>query len=523
LQDTQYTQPTPDISVSLADVLARSGFDQTQLTSYTARAAKTAGRAAKVVAGVVSLGVLGGVGAGAWGVYKSIDESIDRAGGLGAIVSGSGGFDMYSFSNSALLPGEGTVAEVVLITDGPDQEHLVYADLGDADPVRWDTSLKTLLPPDASIPGYERIVASPGQVLITYKDRVYAFDRATGTPLYQVELRDSVMNICTDCLRALAGDRVAALSSDGTLQVWDAATGQNGWKLRLPGDAPRQLLDVGGNPAVIVGQPDAADGEPTALVTVYSAADGTVVHTQAPSCDDGAWRRYIRPYDHVVTLADGGYVYLGACPQHWSPGADEPDWKVSVGLATAIGLPAFDNGRALIAGDVIVAATDAGVATVDLSDGTIVEVPRDDVNSVTPIALVGDMIIATEQSSRGSYKWSLVGIDLGDPDGQAQEPVWQVALTGDPGSEGFITDHEWIVGAVPSGIAVIEFDVDASDLSIRIVDPKSGTTTPARVLDLDDLLFADVIGWRNGKALIGADDRIYAIDPATASITASAP
>lgn len=514
LEDKYYKAPTQTVGVSVADAMAQAGLDQAVLTAYATRAARTASRAGRIVATLATVGVLGGTAVGAWGIYQSVDANL----------TAGGGFKMYSFSNSALFPGEGDVSEIAVVIDGPDQEHLIYADLGAEAPVRWNVSLASLLPADASIPSYERIVASPGQVLITYQDRVYAFDRTTGAALYQLDLKDSISNICDDCLRILPGNRAAALSSDGTLQVWDAATGRNGWSMRLRGEAPRQLLDVEGNPAAIVGQPGAGPGEPSALVTVYSAADGSVVHTQAPRCDGEFFSRFISPYDHVVPLARGGYVWLGDCPQRWSAGATEADWVEVVPLDEAIGRPAFDNGRALVHGEQLVAATDAGYTMIDLGSGQLTNIARDEVTNATPIGVVGNMLVATEQSERGSRRWSVVGVDLTDPGGQAAQASWEFALTGDPGEDGFITDVEWIVGVVPAGVAVLAFDVDgAAGLRTQIVDPASGAASPATATPVTNLRFTEFIGWRDGNVLLGANHRLYAIDPATATVVAEAP
>lgn len=518
LEDTQYTAPTPQVSLSLADVLAENAIDTARLATYAVRAGRTATKLGKLVAGVTTVGVLGAAGAGAYGVYQAVDTATGAASG----ISGDG-FAMYTFTNSAMFPGEGTTTEIATTINGPDDAHLLYVDLGAPEPLRWDAPLGNLLPASATIPSYERIVASAGQVLVTYENKLFAFDRTTGRALYQLGLSDSVSNICRDCLRIFGGRTAVALSEDGTLRAWDAATGGGGWSVPLEGIVPRQLLDIGGNPAVAVDQPDDREDGQDAILTVFDLADGTVLAEQAPRCRAGeySWMT-LHAYDHMIPLGDGSYVWLDDCVQRWMPGASEPAWEIPddpQGPAYVDSL----NGRELLAGDRLVIGASDGVAAISLADGRIVKVRRDEVSRRYLVALIDDIVVSAEYSSRGSGRWSLVGIDLTNPDGQASKPTWSVPLEGDPGEDSMITRLAWLAGVTPAGIAAVQVDPDAGAVRMQMVDPTTGTATVPTSLAIDDLTFAEVVGWRNGNLILGADDKLLAIDPATATIVNQAP
>ena len=516
LEDTQYAAPTPQVSLSLADLLADNAVDTAALTSYAVRAGRTATRVGKIVAGVTTVAVLGGAGAGAYGIYRAVDTATTVA------DIDDDGFAMYSFANSALFPGEGATSEVALIVNGPDDAHLLYVDLGAADPVRWDAALGQLLPSDASIASYERIVASSGHVLITVEDGLYAFDRATGTAQYQLGLADSVSNICDECLQVFSDTTAVALTQDGTLRAWDVATGSGGWSVPLPGDVPRQLLNIDGQPGVIVDQPDDRPDGQRAMLTVFDLANGSVLGEQAPRCSGDAFPWPLSAYDHLVPLGGGSYVWLGTCPQRWSPGASAPDWELPSNPLGPSFVSALTGGE-LLAGERLVFTTDSGVATIDVTDGSLAEIARDEIDRRHLIGVVGDMLVTTEHTSRGSGRWNVAGVDLTDPDGQAAGPAWSLPLEGEPGTDGSITSEEWLVGVTPAGVAVVQLDVDAGTVRTQVVDPATGAASAPAALTLDDMVFAEFVGWRNGNLLLGADNRLLAIDPATATIVTEAP
>lgn len=517
LEDTQYTAPTEQAALSMADLFAQTGIDQATLTTYTARATRTASRAVKVIVGVVTLGVLGGAAAGAYGIYQAVDTSMNSS--LGSIGGGGDGFGVYGFSKSAVFPGEGSTTQVGLVTHGSDGERVIYTDLGAAEPVRWNTPIDALLPDDASIAPYERLVASSDRVLLTFEDHLYAFDRTTGAVAYQFGMPDAIINYCQDCLRVIAGDRVAALTAEGTLQVWDASTGTRAWSLRLDGDVPRQLLDIGGNPAVVTRVDDDTYG-----VRVYDAATGNVVHTQLPACT-GEYAARVHAYDGFIELGDGSYIWhdgtSGDCAQKWSPGADAADWEIVPPDVESLGQASFTDSDPLRAGETLVMTTAAGLAKIDLASGEAEFVEHhEDVDYLDPIALTGDIVVLTEYYSRGTGRSQLVGVDTSTPDGRV---AWQVALEGSDGSDGSITGEEWLVAPTAAGVTVASFDVDGDRITFQHVDPATGTSGAPLGIGVEDLMFAEPVGWRDGNLLLGANDHLIAIDPATATVVETAP
>lgn len=511
LEDTQYTAPTQQVSVSLADVFAQAGLNENQLQSYAASATKAASKVALGIGLVVSLLAVGGVGFGVWAATKAVRTS--------TLGGDDGGFGIYSFANSELLADDGSIGEIALVTNGADGEHLIYVDLGAEEPVRWNTSIDAILPADASVAGYERLIASPTQVLTTLEDHLYAFDRSTGALTYEHGLPDSVVNYCANCLRVLGDTRVAALTAEGTLQVWDVATGTLAWSVNIPGNVPRQLLDVGGNPAVAT-ETDESGG----TLTIYDAATGVVAQRQALQCANDP-TRHVAPYDRLIELGTGSYLWLGGifgeCWQRWSPGGTAPDWEVPMTLDPATNAPvSLEAEDALVTETTVIVPSGTGFATIGVADGALRLFTRPDAGQIRPIALVGDTAVLIEYNSRGTGKWLLVGVNTADPSGAT---AWQLELEGDDGHDGSITSREWVVEATPAGIAIVDFDVNADLIRTRLVNPGTGTAGAPSSLTMDDLVFTELVGWRNGHVVIGADDRLVEIDPATATIVNSAP
>lgn len=515
LEDTQYTAPTQQISVSLADVFANSGIDTANLTAYAERAGRTASTVGKVIGTIVALVVVGSIAVAGLAIFAAVRD-------VSGVV-GDDGFDMYSFATSTIVAGEGATGEgpvdqVVLAVSGADGMQLVYADLGGEQPVRWTAPLAELLPEDAYLAPYERVVAASDTVMVTHEDGLYAFDRATGATRYQLSLDDSFMNICSNCLRVFDDTTAVALTQDGTLRTWDVATGSGGWSLRLPGDVPRQLLDVAGNPAVITDVSDAgrSDGR-TAEMTVYALSSGEVVHTQFPNCAD-SFSGTLRIYDQVVELPDGSYVWLNACIQRWQPGSDTPMWSVDAGDA-AVPFGGL-GGDVLVAADRLAFPTAGGLTTLALADGALATTPRTELAALHPVGIAGEVVVSLEQSSRGSRKWSVTGVTVGDV---ATPADWSFALDGAPALDRSITSDDVIVGVTSDGVVLAQFDIDGDALKFQVLDPASGAAAAPATLALGDLMFAHVVGWSGDELLLGADNRLLAIDPVTATIVSEAP
>jgi hypothetical protein len=512
LEDTQYTAPTQQVSLSLADVLAQAGLDEGALPSYAAAATKAVSRVALGIGIVVSVIAVGGVGIGVWGATRAVRTA--------TVGDDDDGFGIYGFQHSALLTSDAAVGEVALVTNGADGEHLIYVDLGSDDPVRWNTAMAEILPADSNVSSYEYLLASPTRVLMTLEDHLYAFDRTTGSLVYEHGLPDAVVNYCENCLRVVGGSHLAGLTAEGTLQVWDVATGTRLWSTNVPGDVPRQLLDMGGNPAVAT-----KTDEQGGAVTVYDVADGTVAQRQPVQCGADEWTGQIHPYDRLVEVGDRGYLWLGGvfgkCLQRWTVGGTEPAWQFPMPIDPASNSPiALVPEDALVGDTTVVLPSRTGFATVGVADGTVELFTRPDVSDLRPIALVGDTVVLIEHNSRGTGKWLLVGVDIAAPTGAA---AWQLELEGGDGSDGSITGRDWVVEATPAGIAIVEFDVDADQVRMRLVDPHTGAAGAPATLTVDDLVFTELVGWRNGHVVIGADDRLMEIDPATATIVNSAP
>jgi outer membrane protein assembly factor BamB len=148
----------------------------------------------------------------------------------------------WSISNgpAALIPvGDGLPPDVVISAYHPfdNVNGLLYLE-GESHNLRWQS---------------EPVQATYGSPLFVGQNHIYvisetdllAINRSDGATAWQASITDLVYgHICRDCLQQI-GDSVVVLSQDGTLQAYNATTGQPLWSTLL-NEQPRQLVAVNG-------------------------------------------------------------------------------------------------------------------------------------------------------------------------------------------------------------------------------------------------------------------------------------
>lgn len=388
----------------------------------------------------VVIGVLGAAGI----TLGSIFAVIQGEKGLEELMSNGPqsilpiGPDIYSFGAATLLPSDNdSQTDYIGVASLSDNtQRLLYIDLDAETPQRWQSEP---LGDDASYI-YNFFAANNSFVYFTVKTKLYAFNRMDGKTVWQTTLPDEVTNICEDCLR-VTGQRVIALTADGTLQAYDAQTGQPVWNVKL-NEQPRQLLILGGNPAV------KDDRDEHISLFVYNALDGALLHTIQPQCvnnfsQDDPQEPYI--YDPMWPAADGQSVIFGFgtydpyCVQQWNGVTGTMAWEALI---------TDESGSAIRPEDEIL-VTDSGLYLpayqelwfVNTTDGTYQRLLRNEDYDLTPLGVVQDTLIVNAYrrvgtarneiwalGPDGTVKWSFVPTTEDRMDNLQSEVAYQEGL-----------------------------------------------------------------------------------------------
>lgn len=327
------------------------------------------------------------------------------------------GPDIYSFGAATLLPSDNDTqmdfAGIASISD--DTQRLLYIDLEAENPQRWQSEP---LGDDASYI-YNAFASNNSFIYFSFKSKLYAFNRQDGSTVWQTTMPDEVTNICKDCLR-VSGQRVIALTADGTLQAYDAQTGQPVWNVKM-NEQPRQLLVLGGNPALW------DDRDEHLSLFVYNALDGSLVHTIQPQCTNNVFSDDPQEpgiYDPMWADTDGKSVIVGFgfydpfCLQKWDGTTGTMTWEAQMSENSSAIRP--DSGILITETRMYIPSGDQ-VWAVNLADGTFQLLYQNDDYTLTPLGTIQDVLIVRAYrrvgtarneiwalNSDGSVRWTFV-------------------------------------------------------------------------------------------------------------------
>lgn len=455
----------------------------------------------------VILAVVGGVGAL---VFSQMDMSFDDV--VGEVTGRQPGLDGYNLRVAAVAGSDNeTGNDVLTVVATEDGAVMHYLDLDAEDPTRWHDNM------GIDQPGiFGGIVAAPELVYTSLENRLFAWNRRTGERTFTVELSDVVEHsYCVDCFQ-LIGDTLVTLAADGQLSAHAADSGTPRWSVRLIG-TPRQIVNFGGQPAVI-------DGEPGQYaIRVFQVADGQQVATLTPDCGDG---HGLGVYDVLLPLSDGGFFWQGSdiietCAQRWVPGGAGPLWSTPL----PDGGSAIDNEREnfLVAGDRALVAADGTVASYSLETGERRETVRPDEELVVIAAGDGLAYLGAE-STRGTRTWSVVAADIA-----TGEVRWSFD-TSDAPVDRFssinVSSGGWHVEPIGGGLVVATFDDDADVVRMQVLNAADGTSTDPVSLDLGGyglIAYPSFLGTEGANLIMGAGTTVLVVDPLTGEVIQTAP
>lgn len=438
-------------------------------------------------------------------VTRSTDMLRDAFDSLGA----SSGSDIQGSGTAVILPGEPSepvnLVAVVRSSSSRSRFRLVRFEPSKKDPI-WRSGEFTAQ--SASIP----VAVDAGTIAVAHGSDLVVFDSRDGREIWTRSISDSVQNACDTCL-SIVGGQVVVSTIDGEIAAFDAATGTPTWTRTLTDTSP-QVFVAGG----MVGVIDSAERS----VAVIDPPSGEVLDQFTPVCrsEDMMGESGIGGDAIVLTTPGDPGVYLGfgimpGCWQRWDPTTHTVTWNVILEHGY------LDSGaHGFIAGGTLWFTTRdrAILGGIDLVEGHFTGLPQLPDTESIPIALHGQTLILRGNSTRGTTRYLLWGLDV--PSGN--QP-WQYLLDraepADPpdATTIFVSDDDKRFSAHLSGdvLHIVVFDGASRTIVISDLNPDTGAVSPPVVLTntTRDLLPEFIpIAWRESMLVLRLGNSIAQLD-----------
>ena len=325
----------------------------------------------------------------------------------------------------------------------------------------------------------EDVIVDAARAYVVDQSRISALRLTDGHLLWQASLASEIGTSCEGGCFAVVKDRIVALQRDGSLQAFDATTGQQVWSVKIPGTPSRFSL-VGTELAV-----NRASGRSgiDCVLDLLDPADGRVVRTLEPSCIDKVFHRPQRPDVRVRELFSAdrgvGYFFFGdfsRCAQAISLMTGQKLWNSYV--------PGMDSSSHFVLGarQIVFEIGRGVVISIETTNGKVSKLIGDEENRSIPMYVVGDTVILHSSPSWSSDKVSLVGVDA-----QTGAARWQLPLSAKNLSmaDGLSGDgHFQTLGTRPTrdGLVVAQLLPKGGQVSVDILNPRTGVSAGRKLL-----------------------------------------
>ncbi|HUW03374.1 MAG TPA: PQQ-binding-like beta-propeller repeat protein [Acidimicrobiales bacterium] len=511
LEDT--TPPEQQGAGAITIRLAEStSIDASELISYAAPAARTAGR----VMVIVTLVILAVSAAGIFVAVRAVTDSTTQ--NAEAKTADGEGIEIFNYATATVVASDtSTGPDLVAVSRGPDGDRVIYADLDAETPFRWSVGVGL----EADV--FTQFVVDDELVVLTSESTLVALNRATGTEAWRASLTDKLQpNICSNCLAAF-GDDVVTLTVDGVLTAHVRSTGEQRWSVTLT-DTPRQIVDFGGSPAVL----DAGD-DGQVFLEVHDSTTGALSRSVALTCPDPTFggRRAVSSVFETLHPVENGVVFFGdpvfgPCVQRIDPPGDGPTWETP--FASQEGLDPSPE-EVLVTGGALIQTADGNVAAVDLSTGATRSILTIDDGDVFPVAADSRVVVVVVESTRGSGSHQLRAIDLA-----TGNIKWTFDLAStdrlERGNGMSISGDAWAADLTSVGLSVLQYREADDEIVLQTIPLESGTASAPVTIGLTGFGFSanpSVVGWTGDTLHLLVDGTILGVDATTGKITNRAP
>ncbi len=371
-----------------------------------------------------------------------------------------------------------------------------------------------------------KVVASPGLIYTNDETKLLALNRADGTLAWQAPLADKLVSSCINCF-AWLGERVIALVQGGTVQAFEAQSGQERWRKRLNFESTSRIETLGERLLIFDRTPDNRQN----LMLVTNPAAGEVVHeVTIPDCQGEGFDLFNplafnpnRPELYFMA----GDIIGPACLQVW----DTQSWQMSRqvvfdGVALPSNFSDFVSEQAkliLLEGWLYfsgVQKTGGGdenvIVQVNPADEQWTVAARSKEYQLTALAVVGDTLLVRATRQRGTARDELWGVDPA-----TGQPRWQYVLQAQRWYKDSGAGPVWDWQLTPHGLAVLQISEEPDQLALDVLDPRSGVSTGQNTIPLSDAYLTDIAWTPNTVWLVVR--QIYAVDLKSRSLISTWP
>lgn len=350
-----------------------------------------------------------------------------------------------------------------------------------------------------------------------------AINLADGTTVWRAALVDAVhSHTCQDCLQVIAGN-VIALTQDGTLQAFDAASGRPLWSTQL-NQQPRQLLAVNGYAAVF----DQENQDAEVDVVLYDPADGTEAQRLSPRCPNEPFPG--RPQGPNIFApaypADGGktlYIVAGffepGCLQRWDATTGTMVWQATF----PIDLLRSDEDD-LMTETTYYLSSGHGLTAVNLADGAVRQLMDEPDYALTPLGEQAGLLLVGARRERGTQRDELWAVDA-----NSGERRWQFVPQATERVGGLSTTFRadaglWTWQFTNQGIFVLQAHADPGRLVVETLQFQDGVSSGQTTIPVTELSHTFELVGRQGNVLwLRVDSGLVALDTTSSALTSQWP
>jgi outer membrane protein assembly factor BamB len=411
---------------------------------------------------------------------------------------------------SAALPRDGTGYDLLAYLNLPNDAGISLALIdGGSHAVRWRSR-------PLSKEGYrDLVVAGPNMAYLTDQERLLALRLSDGAVVWEAPLAAAPVDGCHECLRLLK-DHVIVLQKDGSLQGFDARSGQRTWSISL--DDPPRTLPVANDRLVLL-RPAEKRGT---VMSLLDPASGKEVQRIEPSCPDTDFPdQELHPtnWSPLLFSPDGKIMYTifgssNQCAQRWDLAGGKRAWQAPLDRHTAPTSWNDENGPLLADNGLFFSneiGNDGTLWALDASNGASHKLLDGKKRKFVPVATRDGILIVLTWPTWDSTKLSLLGLDAktGEQRWEFKPQVKDARMIASNG--------HWDWRLTQNGLLMVQVLDDQQQLLVETLDPKTGTVAGQQTTSLGDsgshvfwrAMWADDYAWFNIGSLI------YAIDMKT--------
>jgi outer membrane protein assembly factor BamB len=406
------------------------------------------------------------------------------------------------------LPRDGAGEDLLVYVNNPNDQGISVALIdGGSRAARWKSK-------PLSKDAYRgRFVADVDMLYLTDHERLLALRLSDGALAWEAPLVAEPS--CEECLR-LAGKHVVVAQKDGSIQGFDARSGQRAWSIDVD-DPPRTLPLVGDR--LLLMRPVEKSGR---LFSLIDPATGKETRRIEPTCPNTSFPDQLeRPeeYSPLLFAPDGKTLYttfgfFSKCAQRWDLASGKRAWQTALD-GKDIPESGWEGRKLLLTEAAIYFGYDrpeeGALWAMDTASGKLRKVVAKKKYFFVPVAARDGMIIALTWPNWDQKKQSLVGLDA-----QTGEQRWEFKPRATDSRVIDTHGHmDWRLTA--KGLLLVQVLEDQRQMIVETLDLKTGASAGKQTTPLDGSgshVFWSAL-WSNDMAWLDIGSSVYALDLAS--------